>query len=100
MHANRQYFLEHFHFAQGFAATPSNGGKHQQHQGTDVFLVFLEIAPVMVTGAFLIAFGGLVLTLVLAFGLGSRRAVESMWEKRLGGPGADPTRDKTKPDAS
>lgn len=48
-----------------------------------VVLVQLEIAPAIVTGAFLIAFGALALTFALAVGLGSRRAVESMWEEML-----------------
>jgi hypothetical protein len=74
------------------------------HAGVLVFtvavvLVELEVAPAIVIGAFLIAFGGLTLTLVLAFGLGSKRAVELMWEKRLGPPGADQPQDRAKPDA-
>lgn len=48
-----------------------------------IALVELRIAETVVTGAFLIAFGGLTLTFVLAFGLGSRRAVEQMWEERF-----------------
>lgn len=48
-----------------------------------IVLVQLEIAPAVVTGAFLIAFGALALTFALAVGLGSRRAVESMWEEML-----------------
>jgi Mechanosensitive ion channel, conserved TM helix len=46
-------------------------------------LVELNIAVTIVSGAFLIAFGTLGLALVLAFGLGSRRAVELMWEERF-----------------
>jgi hypothetical protein len=64
-----------------------------------IVLVQLEIAPAIVTGAFLLAFGGLVLALVLAFGLGSRRAVELMWEKRLSPPSTVQPQDKAKPDA-
>lgn len=48
-----------------------------------IALVQLEIAVGIVTGAFLIAFGALGLGFVLAFGLGSRRAVERMWEERF-----------------
>ena len=48
-----------------------------------VALVELNIAVTIVSGAFLIAFGTLGLALVLAFGLGSRRAVELMWEERF-----------------
>ena len=47
-----------------------------------IALVELEVAVTIVTGAFLIAFGALALCVVLAFGLGSRRAVEVMWEER------------------
>lgn len=35
------------------------------------------------TGAFLPAFGALALSFAIAFGLGSRRAVEEMWEERM-----------------
>ena len=49
-----------------------------------IALVQLEIAVGIVTGAFLLAFGALALSFALAFGLGSRRAVEIMWEERLG----------------
>jgi hypothetical protein len=52
----------------------------------------------MVTGAFLIAFGALALGFALAFGLGSRRAVEIMWEKRLSPPKAEPEPKEDKPD--
>jgi hypothetical protein len=48
-----------------------------------IALVELNIAVAIVTGAFLIAFGGLALCFVFAFGLGSRRAVEMMWEERF-----------------
>jgi hypothetical protein len=49
-----------------------------------IALVELDIAVTIVTGAFLITFGALALSFALAFGLGSRRAVESMWEERIG----------------
>lgn len=48
-----------------------------------IALVQLDIAVGIVTGAFLIAFGALALSFVLAFGLGSRRAIELMWEERF-----------------
>lgn len=48
-----------------------------------IALVELEVAVAIVTGAFLIAFGALALGFVLAFGLGSKRAVEMMWEQRF-----------------
>lgn len=48
-----------------------------------IALVELNIAVVIVSGAFLIAFGTLGLALILAFGLGSKRAVELMWEERF-----------------
>ena len=48
-----------------------------------VVLVELDIAVAVVTGAFLIAFGALGLSFVLAFGLGSKRVVELMWEDWL-----------------
>lgn len=48
-----------------------------------IALVELKIAEAIVSGAFLIAFGTLGLTLVLSFGLGSKRAVELMWEERF-----------------
>ena len=48
-----------------------------------IVLVQLNIAVMVVTGAFLIAFGALALGFVLAFGLGSKRAVELMWEERF-----------------
>ena len=57
-----------------------------------VALVELDIAVGIVTGAFLIAFGALALGFALAFGLGSKRAVETMWEKRL-----TPPKDESKP---
>ena len=48
-----------------------------------IALVQLNVAVGIVTGAFLIAFASLALCFVLAFGLGSKRAVESMWEERF-----------------
>jgi len=48
-----------------------------------IALVELEVAVAIVTGAFLIAFGALALCFILAFGLGSKRAVEMMWEERF-----------------
>ena len=48
-----------------------------------IALVELQVAVAIVTGAFLIAFGALALCFVLAFGLGSKRAVEQMWENHL-----------------
>jgi len=46
-------------------------------------LVQLDVAVSLVTGACLITFGALALSFVLAVGLGSRRAVERLWEERL-----------------
>jgi len=43
-------------------------------------LVELKVAVTIVTGAFLIAFGTIALCLALAVGIGSRRAIELMWE--------------------
>jgi hypothetical protein len=63
-----------------------------------IALVELDIAVTIVTGAFLITFGALALSFVLAFGLGSRRAVEFMWERRLHPPKEEPTEAKDKPD--
>lgn len=48
-----------------------------------IALVELELAVAIVTGAFLIAFGALALCFVLAFGLGSKRAIERMWDERF-----------------
>lgn len=48
-----------------------------------IALVELQVAVVIVTGAFLIAFGALAVSFVLAFGLGSKKAVEKMWEEHL-----------------
>lgn len=63
-----------------------------------IALVELNIAVGIVTGAFLIAFGALALGFALAFGLGSRRAVEIMWEKRLSPPKEEPEPKEDKPD--
>jgi hypothetical protein len=43
-------------------------------------LVELKVAVTIVTGAFLITFGTVALTIALAVGLGSRRGIELMWE--------------------
>ena len=64
-----------------------------------IALVQLEIAVSIVTGAFLIAFGALALSFVLAFGLGSKRAVELMWEERLRQGQDDPPKETSKPDS-
>ena len=48
-----------------------------------IALVQMGIAEGIVTGGFLITFGALALCFVLAFGLGSKRAVELMWEERF-----------------
>jgi hypothetical protein len=48
-----------------------------------IALIELRIAVELVTGTFLIAFGALALTLVLAVGLGSKRGIELMWEERF-----------------
>lgn len=48
-----------------------------------IALVELNVAVVIVTGAFLIAFGALALSFVFAFGLGSKKAVEKMWEDHM-----------------
>ena len=42
-----------------------------------------KFADLIVMGAFLITFGALAFGFVLAFGLGSKRAVELMWEERM-----------------
>jgi len=47
-----------------------------------IALVQLKIAVGIVTGAFLITFGSLGVAFILAMGLGSKRAVELMWEER------------------
>ena len=48
-----------------------------------IALVELDLAVAIVTGAFLVAFGALALCLVLALGLGSKRAIELMWEEHF-----------------
>jgi Mechanosensitive ion channel, conserved TM helix len=48
-----------------------------------IALVELQVAVAIVTGAFLITFGALALSFVFAFGLGSKRAVEKMWEEHM-----------------
>jgi Mechanosensitive ion channel, conserved TM helix len=63
-----------------------------------IALVELDIAVTIVTGAFLITFGALALSFALAFGLGSRRAVESMWEQRLRPPKDEPGETSDPPD--
>ncbi len=63
-----------------------------------IALVELNIAVGIVTGAFLIAFGALALGFALAFGLGSKHAVETMWEKRMAPPKEEPEPKKDKPD--
>ena len=65
-------------------------------------LVQLDIASHIVTYAFLMTFGSLGVAFILAFGLGSRRAVEAMWDGLLSRrpqrkPPAATTRSKTKP---
>jgi Mechanosensitive ion channel, conserved TM helix len=65
-----------------------------------VALVELNIAVGIVTGAFLIAFGAFALGFALAFGLGSKRAVEIMWEKRLSPPKEESPSKDDKPDHS
>jgi len=50
---------------------------------TAIALVELDIARDIVLGGFLIAFGSLGFGFVLAVGLGSKRAVELMWEDRF-----------------
>jgi hypothetical protein len=51
---------------------------------TAMALLQLRVAPTLVSQAFLITFGSIALTAALAFGLGSRRAVELMWEEHFG----------------
>ena len=64
-----------------------------------IALVELDIAVTIVTGAFLITFGALALSVALAFGLGSRRAVESMWEQRFRHQKDEPEEKAGKPEA-
>jgi Mechanosensitive ion channel, conserved TM helix len=61
-----------------------------------IVLVELKVAVTLVTGAFLIAFGALALCVVCAVGLGSRRAVELMWEERFRRKKEEP-RNETEP---
>jgi hypothetical protein len=63
-----------------------------------IALIELNIAPKLVTWAFLIAFGCLAVTFALAVGLGSRRAVEAMWEELLARRRDDAEERKTEPD--
>lgn len=63
-----------------------------------IALVELNIAVGIVTGAFLIAFGALALGFAIAFGLGSKHAVETMWEKRMAPPKDEPEPKEEKPD--
>lgn len=63
-----------------------------------IALVELGIAETIVTGAFLITFGALALAFALAFWLGSRRAVESVWEQRLRPPKEEPGEKQGEPD--
>ncbi len=66
-------------------------------------LVQLDIASHIVTYAFLVTFGSLGVAFILAFGLGSRRAVEAMWDGLLSRrsdqrkPPTGGSRAKTKP---
>jgi len=46
-------------------------------------LVELKVAVTIVTGAFLITFGTVAVSVALAVGLGSRRGVELMWESHM-----------------
>jgi hypothetical protein len=62
-----------------------------------IALVELDIGVGIVTGAFLIAFGALAFGFALAFGLGSKRAVETMWEKRMAPPKEEPEPKEDKP---
>jgi len=62
-----------------------------------IALVQMGIAEAIVTGAFLIAFGALALSFVLAFGLGSKRAVEMMWEERFRNRKESDSTDREKP---
>ncbi len=63
-----------------------------------IALVELGIAVTIVTGAFLITFGALALAFALAFGLGSRRAIESIWERHLQPPKDAPVDKPDEPD--
>lgn len=61
-----------------------------------IALVELNIAVTIVTGGFLLAFGSLCLGVMLAVGLGSKRAVELMWEERFGRGKQDKTEQPAK----
>ncbi len=50
---------------------------------TAMALIQLNVAATIVSHAFMITFGALGLSFVLAVGLGSRKAVETMWEEIL-----------------
>jgi len=50
---------------------------------TAIALVKLDLAPQIVSDAFVIAFGAFGLSFVLAIGLGSKHAVEAMWRAKL-----------------
>jgi Ca2+/Na+ antiporter len=63
-----------------------------------IALVELGIAETIVTGAFLITFGALALAFALAFGLGSRHAIESIWERHLQPPKDAPADKPDEPD--
>jgi len=65
-----------------------------------IALVQLNIAVSIVTGAFFIAFGALGLSFVLAFGLGSKSAVEYMWNDRLGRSQEESTKSESAPKES
>lgn len=55
-------------------------------------LVELKIAVTIVTGAYLIAFGAIALSIVVAVGLGSKRGVELMWEEYFARKREGPTK--------
>lgn len=59
-----------------------------------IALVHLGVAERIVTGGFYIAFGAVGLSFVLAFGLGSRVAVEALWKQRLGSSSTVPRDDE------
>jgi len=63
-----------------------------------IALVELNIAVTIVTGAFLLAFGALCLGGMLAFGLGSKKAVERMWDSHLNARGKSKPSDPEVPD--
>jgi hypothetical protein len=55
-----------------------------------IVLVQLIALPVLIRSAFLIVFGGIALSFVLAGGLGSRKVVEAMWEDVCAVAGRNP----------